>query len=97
MDSMITETSVPSVDALRLSKPGTDIQHVEHVNAPAETEHHEYLPKGVKPASEKKLQEWFIGSIDCGTTSSRFLIFDAEGKPIASHQIEFDNLYPESG
>lgn len=28
----------------------------------------------------------FVGSIDQGTTSSRFLIFDHEGKLIASHQ-----------
>lgn len=41
--------------------------------------------------------EWFIGSIDQGTTSSRFLIFNSDGEPVASHQIEFENLYPESG
>ncbi|CAN8097962.1 unnamed protein product [Discula destructiva] len=42
-------------------------------------------------------QKWFVGSIDQGTTSSRFLIFNAEGEPVANHQIEFDNLYPDSG
>ncbi|KAI1078029.1 glycerol kinase [Whalleya microplaca] len=41
--------------------------------------------------------EWFIGSIDQGTTSSRFLIFNSQTDPVASHQIEFENLYPESG
>ncbi|KAL7622278.1 Glycerol kinase [Parahypoxylon ruwenzoriense] len=41
--------------------------------------------------------EWFIGSIDQGTTSSRFLIFNRDMDPVASHQIEFENLYPESG
>ncbi|KAI0169062.1 glycerol kinase [Hypoxylon sp. FL1284] len=41
--------------------------------------------------------EWFIGSIDQGTTSSRFLIFNRFMDPVASHQIEFENLYPESG
>nr|6ZQ4_A Chain A, Glycerol kinase-like protein [Thermochaetoides thermophila DSM 1495]6ZQ4_B Chain B, Glycerol kinase-like protein [Thermochaetoides thermophila DSM 1495]6ZQ4_C Chain C, Glycerol kinase-like protein [Thermochaetoides thermophila DSM 1495]6ZQ4_D Chain D, Glycerol kinase-like protein [Thermochaetoides thermophila DSM 1495]6ZQ4_E Chain E, Glycerol kinase-like protein [Thermochaetoides thermophila DSM 1495]6ZQ4_F Chain F, Glycerol kinase-like protein [Thermochaetoides thermophila DSM 149 len=39
----------------------------------------------------------FVGSIDQGTTSSRFLIFNGEGNPVASHQIEFENLYPKSG
>ena len=39
----------------------------------------------------------FVGSIDQGTTSSRFLIFDTLGTPIASHQIEFEQLYPQSG
>jgi glycerol kinase len=28
----------------------------------------------------------FIGSIDQGTTSSRFLIFNKAGEPVASHQ-----------
>jgi glycerol kinase len=42
-------------------------------------------------------EEFFIGSIDQGTTSSRFLIFDANGQPVAGHQIEFENLYPHSG
>ncbi|KAI0011524.1 glycerol kinase [Xylariaceae sp. FL0662B] len=45
----------------------------------------------------KKESEWFIGSIDQGTTSSRFLIFNSETDPVASHQIEFENYYPESG
>ncbi|KAF2432726.1 putative glycerol kinase [Tothia fuscella] len=39
----------------------------------------------------------FIGAIDQGTTSSRFLIFDHEGQPVASHQIEFKQIYPNSG
>ncbi|KAI2628828.1 glycerol kinase [Hypoxylon sp. NC1633] len=41
--------------------------------------------------------EWFIGSIDQGTTSSRFLLFNRDMDPVASHQMEFENLYPESG
>ncbi|RMZ86389.1 hypothetical protein DV736_g6385, partial [Chaetothyriales sp. CBS 134916] len=39
----------------------------------------------------------FIGSVDNGTTSSRFLIFDANGEPVAQHQIEFKQIYPHSG
>src|SRR5215469_4074771 len=39
----------------------------------------------------------FIGAIDQGTTSSRFLIFNREGIPVASHQIEFKQIYPNSG
>jgi glycerol kinase len=98
MDSMpIRGIPVVSHDALKLSDPGTDINHVEHVNAPATTEHHEHLPKGISETDEEKRKGWFIGSIDCGTTSSRFLIFDGEGTPVASHQIEFENIYPESG
>lgn len=46
---------------------------------------------------EKKLKQWYIGSIDQGTTSTRFLIFDGTGSPIASHQMEFKQMYPHSG
>jgi len=42
-------------------------------------------------------QEAFIGSIDQGTTSSRFLIFNKAGEPVASHQIEFKQIYPQPG
>lgn len=42
-------------------------------------------------------QDWFVGSIDQGTTSSRFLIFNKHVDPVASHQIEFKNHYPVSG
>jgi glycerol kinase len=98
MDSMpIRTVPVPTADALKTAEPDTKIQHVEHVNAPANVEHHEHLPKGISETVEEKKTRWFIGSIDCGTTSSRFLIFDGEGTPIASHQIEFENIYPESG
>jgi len=30
--------------------------------------------------------EVFVGAIDQGTTSSRFLIFNKEGEPVAEHQ-----------
>lgn len=46
---------------------------------------------------ENELKQWFIGSIDQGTTSTRFLIFDGTGSPIASHQLEFQQMYPHSG
>jgi glycerol kinase len=38
-----------------------------------------------------------VGAIDQGTTSSRFLIFNREGTPVASHQVEFKQIYPNSG
>ncbi|KAF2739595.1 glycerol kinase [Polyplosphaeria fusca] len=46
---------------------------------------------------EKKLKQFFIGSIDQGTTSTRFIIFDGVGQPVAQHQIEFTQMYPQSG
>jgi Ethanolamine utilization protein EutJ (predicted chaperonin) len=39
----------------------------------------------------------YVGSIDQGTTSSRFLIFNRDGEPVASHQIEFKQYYPQPG
>jgi glycerol kinase len=78
------------------TEPQTQSRHVEHAKLVV-TDSHEHLPRGVLETEEEKKSHWFIGSIDCGTTSSRFLIFDGEGNPVASHQIEFDNLYPESG
>ncbi|KAF2860082.1 glycerol kinase [Piedraia hortae CBS 480.64] len=47
--------------------------------------------------AEKVLSHFFIGSIDQGTTSTRFIIFDGTGQPVASHQHEFAQHYPESG
>lgn len=41
--------------------------------------------------------EVFVGSIDQGTTSSRFLIFDKAGEPVAVHQEEFSQIYPNPG
>jgi glycerol kinase len=46
---------------------------------------------------ENKLRNFFIGAIDQGTTSTRFIIFDGVGHPVAQHQIEFTQHYPHSG
>jgi glycerol kinase len=56
-----------------------------------------YLPHGIGKTTEEQRRGWFVGSIDQGTTSSRFIIFNEAGEPVASRQIEFENLYPESG
>jgi hypothetical protein len=42
-------------------------------------------------------EDTFVGSIDQGTTSTRFVIFNANGEPVASHQLGFGNIHPESG
>lgn len=46
---------------------------------------------------ENILQENFIGAIDQGTTSTRFIIFNGTGEPVVMHQVEFKQMYPESG
>ncbi|KAG9234786.1 glycerol kinase-like protein [Amylocarpus encephaloides] len=95
---------MPAVTAIEIHKStGLDIKvsHVEDADRSAinvqHVEHLEHLPKGLHQTEDEKSKKWFVGSIDQGTTSSRFLIFDGEGTPVASHQIEFDNIYPESG
>ncbi len=50
-----------------------------------------------KSASMAGKEEVFVGSIDQGTTSSRFLIFDTAGEPVAVHQEEFTQIYPNPG
>ncbi|KAL8949261.1 MAG: hypothetical protein Q9222_004617 [Ikaeria aurantiellina] len=45
----------------------------------------------------KSQQNRYIGSIDQGTTSTRFLIFNGSGVLVASHQVEFKQMYPHPG
>ncbi|OIW11978.1 hypothetical protein TanjilG_02185 [Lupinus angustifolius] len=42
-------------------------------------------------------EDCFIGAIDQGTSSSRFIIYDDSAKPIGSHQVEFTQFYPQAG
>lgn len=44
-----------------------------------------------------KEPEVFIGSIDQGTTSTRFIIYDRSAKAVGSHQVEFTQFYPVAG
>ncbi|KAJ2662269.1 Glycerol kinase [Coemansia sp. RSA 1199] len=44
-----------------------------------------------------KSDEVFIGAIDQGTSSTRFLIFNVKGQIVASHQCEYENHYAKAG
>lgn len=55
------------------------------------------LPNGIMETEEGHRKQWFVGSVDQGTTSSRFIIFNSAGEVVASHQLEFESLYPQSG
>lgn len=55
------------------------------------------LVVGEQKAKIDPKDEEFVGSIDQGTTSSRFLIFDRKGEPVAVHQEEFSQIYPNPG
>ena len=39
----------------------------------------------------------FIGSVDQGTTSTRFMVFDHGGNVVAQHQLEHEQLLPQAG
>jgi len=64
--------------------------------APNGTDRRPSLPR-FSTSKENVLSQFYIGSIDQGTTSTRFIIFDGIGQPVASHQHEFRQHYPESG
>lgn len=63
--------------------------------APRQKEEH--LPHGVTETAAELAHNWYVGSIDQGTTSTRFVVFDGAGDPVAMHQLEFEQLYPRSG
>ena len=39
----------------------------------------------------------YIGAIDQGTTSTRFMIFDHAGGVVGLHQLEHQQIYPQPG
>ncbi|MCH3907810.1 MAG: glycerol kinase GlpK [Sphaerochaeta sp.] len=39
----------------------------------------------------------YIGALDQGTTSTRFILFDQQGEIVASHQVEHRQIYPQPG
>ncbi|KAI8921102.1 hypothetical protein DFJ77DRAFT_448543 [Powellomyces hirtus] len=48
-------------------------------------------------ATTAKTPEIFVGSIDQGTSSSRFMIFNQKGEIVTMHQMEFEQIYPQAG
>ena len=39
----------------------------------------------------------YVGAVDQGTTSTRFMIFDHAGEEVARHQLEHEQLMPKPG
>ncbi|MBO0805725.1 MAG: glycerol kinase GlpK [Nocardiopsaceae bacterium] len=39
----------------------------------------------------------FVGAVDQGTTSTRFMIFDHSGAEVAKHQLEHEQILPQAG
>lgn len=90
-------------DSLKIAEPAASTEHVERVESDPDNgfknpdAHWIHLPGGVQESAAEKQNKWFIGSIDCGTTSARFIVFNGSGMPVASHQVEFESIYPQSG
>lgn len=72
-----------------------------HVNVLKSTPAIGFAPvKKLSDCNRRKMtqsDEVYIGSIDQGTTSTRFLIFDKLGEPVATHQEEFKQIHPRPG
>src|ERR1700724_2781525 len=45
----------------------------------------------------KRKMASYIGAIDQGTTSSRFIVFDRSGRIVSTAQREHEQIYPKSG
>ena len=39
----------------------------------------------------------YVGAVDQGTTSTRFLLFNHNGEITAGHQMEHKQIYPKAG
>jgi glycerol kinase len=39
----------------------------------------------------------FVGAVDQGTTSTRFMIFDHSGNEVGKHQLEHEQILPQAG
>jgi glycerol kinase len=39
----------------------------------------------------------FVGAVDQGTTSTRFMIFDHSGNEVGKHQLEHQQILPQAG
>lgn len=42
-------------------------------------------------------KERYVGAIDQGTTSTRFMVFDHDGNEVAKHQLEHEQILPQAG
>jgi glycerol kinase len=46
---------------------------------------------------KKTMEKKYVGAIDQGTTSTRFIIFNHSGDIVAGHQVEHKQIYPQAG
>ena len=51
----------------------------------------------VSGKKEQKLMARYVGAVDQGTTSTRFMVFDHAGREVARHQMEHEQILPRAG
>ncbi|KAL5889022.1 hypothetical protein ACKVWC_004273 [Pyricularia oryzae] len=81
----------------RMHDPDIIINALKDVVLPAVASSAQHVENAQVPSPDPEPEDMYIGSIDQGTTSSRFIIFNRAGEPVEAHQIEFENRYPNSG
>ncbi|KAL2162046.1 hypothetical protein VTH06DRAFT_7831 [Thermothelomyces fergusii] len=96
-DALIDGSGSFNLDGFSVKPTAATPRRLPDITANLDTAREDHLPEGICETEEEKRRGWFVGSIDQGTTSSRFLIFDGEGDLVAMHQREFKNLYPKPG
>ncbi|KAF4770881.1 hypothetical protein HAV15_012424 [Penicillium sp. str.  len=93
------------------SEPAQDFELPEqHVHQHVEDKQREQLNLNYRPKQrddgdrsllqdedEDEMKSRFIGTIDQGTTSTRFIIFDCTGVPVAKYQTEFHQIHEHPG
>src|SRR4051812_31906180 len=50
-----------------------------------------------QPTREAQQMADFVGAVDQGTTSTRFMVFDHGGGEVARHQLEHQQILPQAG
>ncbi|KAG7095770.1 hypothetical protein E1B28_006475 [Marasmius oreades] len=80
----------------RIFKGDEKMKNSKDSNADSKASASALKAKAVQAPKELKQGE-FVGALDCGTTSIRFMIFDKHAKVVAQHQLEFPQYYPQPG
>src|SRR5262245_50488675 len=62
-----------------------------------------YVPRNVRVRVAESsphactIHRMYIGALDQGTTSTRFMVFDADGREVARRQLEHEQILPHPG
>lgn len=84
------------------SEPAQDleVEDAQHIQVEVRPDQTDDGDRSLIQDEEKRnddLKDRFIATIDQGTTSTRFIIFDCTGVPVAKYQTEFRQIHDHSG